>query len=166
MKTKQQKIKEMEQGEMLLRQSRGLVFVEFTGASVEDLKSLRKILKNFGAKLKIVKKRLLRIIFEKEKVDFNPEQFKAQIGVIFTDRDASELAAPVYKFAKDLEKKGFKILGAYDLAGKGFINSETMVKIGQLPPREILLAQLVGLLSMPIRTLMYIMQERAKKVAL
>ncbi len=163
MKTKQQKAQQIEDGGNLLKQSKGLIFIDFTGASMEDLTKLRRIIKDMGAKLQVVKKKLLRIIFEKEKIDFNPEQFEAQMGVIFCDKDIEELAAPVYKFAKGLEKKGFKILGAYNLSAKNFIEAETMVRIGKLPAREILLSQLVGVLSAPIRMLMYVLNEKSKQ---
>jgi len=173
MKTKQQKSKDIQEGEKLFKQSKGLIFIDFTGASVEDLKTLRKVMREIGAKLKVIKKRLLRIIFEQQKIDFNPEQFEAQMGVIFTDKDASDLAAPVYKFFQELSKKGFsakggsaaggKILGAYDLSAKNFIAGETMIKIGQLPSREILLGQLVGVLSAPLRMLAYVLNEKSKQ---
>jgi len=161
MKTKQQKAQQLEEGGNLLEKSKGLIFVDFTGASMGDLTKLRRIIKEMGAKLQVVKKKLLRIIFEKEKIDFNPEQFEAQMGVIFCDKDIEELAAPVYKFAKELEKKGFKILGAYNLGGNNFIEAETMIKIGKLPTREILLGQLVGVLSAPLKMLMYVLSEKS-----
>ena len=141
-----------------------MLFTDFTGTGVEDMKNLRKTLKEMGAKFKVIKKRLLRIVFEKMGVDFNPEQFDSQVGTIFTQKDIYEIISPVYKFSKEKEKRGFKILGAYDLAEKKFIDAETVVKIGKLPAREVLLSQLVGVLSAPMRILAYVIQERAKKV--
>ncbi len=164
MKTKQQKLEQIERGQKLFEKSKGLIFVDFTGAGVEDLKKLRNIVRGLGAEMKVIKKKLMRIIFEKEKIDFNPEQFESQMAVIFSDKDAFDLAAPVYKFYKLMEKKGFRILGAYDLPVKNFIGAETMIKIGKLPSREILLGQLVGVLSAPLKMLMYVLNEKSKKV--
>jgi len=166
MKTKEQKAKQIEEGVNLLQESKNLVFVDFSGAGVEDLSLLRKILKGFDSKFKVIKKKLMRIVLQKSGIDFNPEQFESQLGIIFSDRDISEIAGPVYKFYKDkdLAKKSFKILGAYDLLAKKFLDAETVIKIGQLPSREVLLSQLVGVLSAPIRMLMYVINERAKKV--
>ncbi len=164
MKTKKQKQTAIEEGKKLLEGNRNMVFVDFTGASVEDLKSLRKTLKEIGAKLKVVKKKLMRILFEKEGIDFNPEQFESQMATIFADKDITEIAGPVYKFAKDKEKKGFKILGAYDLPAKSFIDGETVTKIGKLPSREILLGQLVGMLASPIRMFLYVLNEKSKQM--
>ena len=74
-----------------------------------------------------------------------------------------KITGPIYKFFKEFEKKGFKILGLYDLLEKKFSDAETVKMIGQLPPKEILLAQLVGTIAAPIRTLMYVLQEHNKR---
>lgn len=164
MKTREQKAKQIEEGDKLLEENKSLFFIDFSGAGVEDLKSLRKILKDFGAKLKVIKKKLLRIAFEKKQIDFNPEQFDSQLGVVFTNKDITEIAAPVYKFSKGgVAKRGFKILGAYDLSAKNFTDAQTVIKIGQLPARKILLGQLVGVLSAPMRMLAYVLNEKGRK---
>jgi len=38
-----------------------------------------------------------------------------------------------------------------------------VVRIGTLPPREVLLAQLLGVLAGPIRSFMYLLDEKAKR---
>lgn len=167
MLTKQQKIKSVEEAEKILEQNKNLVFVDFSGTKVEDLRKLKRTLRELGVQLNVIKKKLLRIAFQNKKIDFNPEQFESQVGVISTVKDISEVSGPVYKFfsalgGKEVEKKGFKILGAYDLSEKKFSGAEIVKKIGQLPPREILLAQLVGMLSAPIRMFMYVINEKGR----
>ena len=163
MLTRQQKTEQLEIGKKLLEESRNLVFVDFTGTKVEDMRTLKKILSELGAKLKVIKKKLMRIVFEKQGSDFNPEQFETQVGVIFTDKEIPEIAAPIYKFAKEKEKSGFKILGAYDLSEKNFMNADFVKMIGQLPSREVLLGQLVGMLTSPIRMFLYVLNEKSKQ---
>lgn len=164
MLTKQQKIEQVEKGQKLFKESHILVFTDFTGTGVEDIKSLRRTLKELGAKFSVIKKKLMRIIFEKMGLDFNPEQFESQVGTISSQKDILEIISPVYKFSREKEKQGFKILGAYNLTEKKFIDAETVIRIGKLPTREILLGQLVGVLSAPIRMLMYVLNEKAKMV--
>lgn len=164
MLTKQQKIKSVEEAEKILDQNENLVFIDFSGTKVESLRKLRRILREFDARLNVIKKKLLRVAFQNKKIDFNPEQFEFQVGVISIAEDIFEIAGPLYKFFKEVEKQGFKILGAYNLSEKKFSDAETVKIIGQLPAKEILLAQLIGVIAAPIRTLMYVLQERAKKV--
>lgn len=166
MKSKIQKQKEMDLGEKLLKESQNLIFIDFSGATVNDLKSLRNNLKKQKASLKVVKKRLLKIIFQKMGIDFDPTQFEAQVGTVFIPaEDITEATAPVYRLFKEKEKKkkGFKILIGYDIKNKIIFDEQKMKFIGQLPSREIVLGQLLGTIAAPIRAMLYILSERSKK---
>lgn len=164
MKTKVQKNQAVDEAKKLIKESNNMFFVDFTGTGVEDMKALRRTLRGMDVKTKVIKKKLLRVALEKEKVDFNPEQFEEQLATIFSPKDISEVAGPIYRFYKEKEKKGFKILGAYDLQNSNFLD-ETMVKrIGQLPSREILLSQLLGMLQAPIKMFMYVLDQKSKMV--
>ena len=166
MLTKQQKTEKIEETQKLLDNSRSLVFVDFTDTSVTEITSLRKSLKAIGAAMKVVKKRLLRIALKGKGVELDTkEQFQSQLGTIFSPNEVFEPAGVVYKFLKNLKKgKNFQIVGGYDLSEKIFFNAETIKKFGQLPSREALLGQLVVMLTMPIRMMMCVLQERSKKV--
>lgn len=163
MKTKEQKNKIVDETKKLLDNSQNLFFVDFTGTGVEEMKNLRRTLKTFGAKMKVIKKKLLRVALEKNKTDFNPERFEEQLATIFSGTDVFSIASPIYKFFKSNESKGFKILGAYDLIDKKFMDENFIKQIGQLPSREILLAQLVGMLSAPMRMFLYVLSEKSKQ---
>lgn len=165
MKTKAQKKQAIDESEKLLKESGHALFVDFSGIGVEDMRELKKALRESGARMKVIKKKLLRVAFQNLGIDFNPEQFDLQLATIFAQpgKDISEVASPVYKFYKDKEKQGFKILGMYDLSAKQFADGAMTARIGQLPPREVLLAQFVGMLAMPIKMFMYVLEQKAKK---
>ncbi|MEK7512855.1 MAG: hypothetical protein AAB601_01510, partial [Patescibacteria group bacterium] len=83
---------------------------------------------------------------------------------VLTSPDAIETAGTVWKFGKQFKKKGiFAIVGGYDTKVKALIDAGTMQRYGQIPPREVLLTQLVGLLISPIRSLAYVLDQRAKQ---
>lgn len=163
MLTKQQKTKQVEMGEELIKESSVIVFTDFTGVGVEDIKKLRATLKEAGAKFKVIKKTLMRVALKKMGIDFTPEQYDSQVGTIFSSKDISEVAGPIYKFGKEKEKAGFKILGAYDMVAKIALDGAMVKRIGQLPSREILLGQLVGMIAAPLKSFMFILNEKAKK---
>ena len=144
----------------MLKGSKILLFTDFTGTGVEEIKKLRKLVRDLGAKYKVIKKKLMRVAFENSQIGFDPERFESQLGTIFSPKDISEVAGPVYKFSKEVEKKGFKILGAYDLEKGEFLEGDFVKKIGQLPPREIILGQLAGVLSAPLKMLMYVLDQK------
>lgn len=169
MKTKLQKEKDLEKGKELLGKSKTLVFVDFDKLRVEETRKLRRELKSLGATMFVLKKRLLNILLKD--TGFNSRQTKFSLGTIFSPTDLEKISGPVYKFfsklvGPDKTDKTFgvkKILGGYDAESKALIDSRIVVAIGQLPPREILLGQLVGMIAAPLRTFLYVLSEKSKK---
>lgn len=168
MLTKTEKKQQIELGVDLTKKSKALVFADFTGVSIEEIKKLKNELRKAGAQFKVIKKRLLKLALKDAGVDFDPMQFEAQVGTVFASGELSTVAGYVYKFSKDLEKakKNFAILGAYDSVEKVALDKNQFLVIAKLPSREILLAQLVGVMSGPIRAFMYVIDQLSKKSAL
>lgn len=138
-------------------ESRSLIFIDFTGKSVGEMENLRRKLGEIGAKLKVIKKKLLRIAFSEKKIEFDPEQFETQLGTIFAPSEIHEIAGPVYK-------SGLKMIGGYDLEAKSALDEKQMKVLGQLPSREVLLGQLVGMIAAPIRMFLHVLSEKNKMV--
>ena len=161
-KTKEQKIKAVEQGVENLKSSETVVLVDFTGLSVNKLNDFRKQVRAIGGVFRVVKKRLLKFVFEKGGIEFDPKAFEGQTGVVFSPKDVHETSSVVYKFSKQ-EKGSLKILGGFSVKDKTFIESAYVVSIGKLPSREVLLGQLVGMLASPIKMLLYVLDQKSKQ---
>jgi large subunit ribosomal protein L10 len=161
-KTKLQKKQIVSEAAEELKKSKSLLFADFNGTPVSDLSVLRHALREVSAKMTVVKKRLLDVALKEKGVDFKAQEFApAQLATIFVRGDFSEVAGPVFRFAKTSEK--FQILGGLDL-DKGQTMSAADVKlIGQLPPRPVLLAQVLGTMVAPLRAFMYVVQEKSKR---
>ncbi len=173
MKSRTQKQEELKRGKELLDKSQVLVFTDFTKVKAEDLRRMRRELNKVGANFLVIKKRLLALLLKERKVDFDTKQFKLSIGTIFSEGDMEKISGPVYKFFSALEISEGKekdmwikhILGGYDLKNKNLIDALEVVTIGKLPPREVLLGQLLGTLVAPLRSFMYILSEKSKVAA-
>jgi large subunit ribosomal protein L10 len=171
MKTKTQKQEELKNARELLKKSRLLIFADFTKISSENLRQLRRELKNLGSRFVVIKKRLLDLLLKENGIGFDARQFKSSVGAIFSEQDAEKISGPVFKFFSALEipeggDKNFwlnHILGGYDARNKNIIESSEIIALGQLPPREVLLGQIIGILSAPIRSFLYVLSERSKK---
>lgn len=160
-KTKAQKVQQIEEGVKEIGGNKTLILTDFTGTGVNDMNSLRKLLADKETKFKVFKKRLLKIIFEKEGVDIDPKKFDGQVGVVISPKGVEEIAGDVFKFSKQF--KTFQILGGIDIAAKRVLNAEEITAIGQLLPREILLAQVVGTIAAPIRSFLHILSKIGSK---
>lgn len=167
MKSKQQKIKEIEQETALVDSAQSLIFVDFAKTPTKDIVSLKQALEHIESVYKVVKKRLLKIVLGKKEIPVDPKSFSAQLATVFSPKDISESAGVVYRFAKEREKDGgaFKVLGGYDVTARAFFGEQDIKRIGQLPSREVLLAQLVGMVQAPLRSLAYVLDQVAKKNA-
>ena len=163
MLTKEQKKQQIEESKDIIKNNKFLVFIDFTKTGVEDLKKLRRILRESGAKLKVIKKRLLNIAFKDGGFDFDHSKFESQVGTVFSSSDIQDIASSVYKFSNETKNKEFKILGGYDLSAKNFLDAEFVNMIGKLPSREILLSQLLGVLQGPMKKFMYILDQKSKQ---
>ena len=159
--TKRKKVEIIDEGVSQFDGAKLLLFADFKGAKVEELKELRRTLKETNSKFRVMKKRLLRIIFQKKGIDFDPLKFEGQVGTIFGSGEIAEVVQPIYKFSKD--HPSFKLVGGLNIEKKEEVPFEMIQMIGSLPPREILLAQLMGTLTAPFRGLMYILSEKSKQ---
>jgi len=159
--TRQQKEEIIEQGKRDLQDSGLVLFADYKGTNVDDIGTLRATLRGANANMKVIKKRLLNIILKDSGVDFDANKLDGQVATVFAKGEMSDVAGPLYQFSKDHE--GFELLGGVDINEKTEIPRETILKIGNLPPRDVLIAQVVGSIAAPLRGLMYVLSEKAKK---
>ena len=170
MKTKAQKSEELKRAKELLDKSGALIFADFTKITAEQVRKLRSELQKSDAKFLVIKKRLLGLLLKEKGIDVDLKQFKVSVGTIFAEGGSDTVAGPAYTFFKSLEvpeggDKAMwvkKLLGGYDLVSSTSLDAKQVLAIGQLPPREILLAQLLGMLAGPIRSFMYILDQKSK----
>ncbi|MFA6135877.1 MAG: 50S ribosomal protein L10 [Candidatus Paceibacterota bacterium] len=165
MKSKQQKAKEMEKSKELLGNAKSLVFINFSKTPTKEIGVLKEKLSESKGSYKIIKKRLLGLVLKEKNIPVDVSQFDSQLATVFGGGDISESAGTVWKFFKEREKDlpEFKMLGGYDFLSSTYFASDDVKRIGQLPSREILLAQLLGTLQAPLKSLAYTLSEIAKK---
>ena len=164
MKTKAQKVTELNKGKELLGNTQSLLFIDCSKVQTKDLVKLRRELKEKGNPLVIMKKRLVGLLLKEKGMDPDMKQFKTSVGTVFVS-NLESAAASVYTFFRGLEKEkkidSQKILGGYDLAKSESIDAKQVIYIGQLPPREVLLGQLLGMIAAPIKSFLYLLDQKA-----
>ena len=164
--TKKQKGVLIEQSTKGMKDSKSAIFTEFKGVAVEDFKKLRCELKKVNADLKVVKKRLLNLVLKKLGVSFDTMAGKDQMAAVFSKNELSGIASVVHKFSKDITKgkKGsFSVLAAFDAIEKRMVGADEFKAIATLPSREALLAQVAMMLTMPLKQMMMVLNEKSKK---
>lgn len=121
--------------------------IGFQGLTVGQLQNLRGELRKTGSILKVAKARLVKRAIEDKSGGQDLLPFcKNQIGLIFADVDASVVAKVLYNFSK--EHEALKIIaGCLD---SQVLDANSVVRIANLPSKDVLRAQLCGTLNMPV----------------
>ena len=169
MKTKAQKQQDVKEAGELFDKSKTLIFTDFGRIAAEDMRALRRTVKDAGGRMTVVKKRLLNVLFKEKGVDYDARQFEGSVGTIFAEGAIESIAGAVHKFftglgtdAKSRQEAMKKILGGYDVASRVPLSRETVMMVGQLPPREVLLAQFLGMMAAPMSSLLYLLKQKAE----
>ncbi len=124
--------------------SAGLFLVSYKGLKVSEFMALRGILAGLGAECHVVPNRvLLRAASEAELQALANYDLRGDSALISGGTDAVAVAKALKNYAKENPKMAFKI---GFLEGKA-ITSEEIVALAELPPIDIMRAQLLGLMQ-------------------
>ncbi len=159
---KEQKAKIIEELSDVLSNSPLALLTDYKGMSVEEITKLRDELYKVDAKYRVVKNTLVKLALKRAEIptDELSSALEGTTAVLYTDGDSILALKALYNFIKETKKPIVKC-GMMD--GK-FIDAEQAKKLSTLPPREILLAQLVGQMQAPIYGLHAVLSGTLKKV--
>lgn len=130
-----------------MKDAKAVVFADYQGLSVEDMKDLRKKLREKGVEFKVAKKTLIRIAAKEAGFDeLSDEIIEGPVGAAFGMEDEIAAAKIIYGFGK--ENKNLKLRGSI-FEGRVLSVAET-VELAQLPGKEELMAKFVYILKSPL----------------
>ena len=129
--------------------NKGSFFVDYSGLTVVQMQQLRKQLQEKGGTLKIAKMRLVRrALSGVEGADVLFSHCKNQVGVVFA-HDASEVSG-VAKTLNDFARGNKNLDLVVGCVDAQLLDKTAIVRIASLPSKEVLLAQLCGMLKSPL----------------
>ena len=135
-----------------------VVVVDYRGVSVAQITKLRKELREAGVEYMVVKNTLLSIAAKEAGVEGICETFKGVTAVAFASDDVVAPAKIIGKFIKD--NKVMVMKGGI-LEGK-ILDAQAVTDLGDLPSKEILLAQVASCFQAPIQRMAYVLEEIRK----
>jgi large subunit ribosomal protein L10 len=165
--TKERKDELVAQYADLIQRSQALILTEYRGLTMAGLNQLRDKMRQAGGEYHVTKNTLLQIALEQAGYPAPEDLFAGPTAVGFGFEDPSATAKALLDLRRDLEQ--FVVKGG--LMKDSVLNAEQVQALAELPPREIVLAQvlgslqgplasLVGLLNAPLRELAYVLQQR------
>ena len=143
----------------LAAQAQTLVMAEYRGVTVADMTKLRSTARSQGVALSVLKNTLARRAVVGSSFEVASEQMSGPLIYGFSE-DAVAAAKVVADFAKTNDKL---VIRAGVFAGKA-LDANGVKQLASIPSKEVLLAQLCGLLMSPIsRTAVVLGALAAKK---
>ena len=125
------------------------VVTEYRGLTVAQISTLRRQLRTLGADYKVFKNTLVRRAIAGSDVESLAEFLVGPTAIAFVDGDVSAVAKALRDFARETPKLIVKG-GVVD--GK-LLSMKDLNALADLPSRDVLLAQIAGLLASPLRTM-------------
>lgn len=126
--------------------SEGIFVTSFKGFTVAESNEIRKLIREKGGEFRVVKNTLIRIASQETPVQPVNEYIEGPTALVIAYKDPIEIAKVLNKFVKD--HPSLKIRG-FVIQGKEF-EASAIEELVKLPPKEVLLAQVLGTLQAPI----------------
>ena len=140
--------------------SQTLALAEYRGLTVEHLNALRKLARDKGVYLHVLKNTLARRAVAGTPFEVASESMVGPLIYGFSE-DAVAAAKVIADFAKGNDKLIVKA-GAY--AGKA-LTADGVKALAAIPSKEVLLAQLLGLMQSPVSRMARVLAAIAEKRA-
>jgi large subunit ribosomal protein L10 len=144
-----------------LNQSPFVLVADYQRMNVGHFADLRNRLAGTGAELHVVKNSFLKRAMSDSGLPDVADKLTGQTAVVTGENDVAPVAKILKLFAKEFKIATLKI-GVVD---KSLLSTQEVETLAELPAREVLLAQLLGLLLSPATKLVRVLNEPASAFA-
>jgi large subunit ribosomal protein L10 len=140
--------------------SKSVIFVDYKGVNVAEVTKLRNKFRKCGVTYKVYKNNLVKIALNNYGVKELDDKLKGTLAVAFSKTD--EISAAKAILDEKFEKKMGIVFG---LMGKSVLVAKDCEKLAQMPSKEVLIAQLLGLLKLPAQNLVTVVSAVPRNLA-
>ncbi|MEM7031129.1 MAG: 50S ribosomal protein L10 [Chloroflexota bacterium] len=142
--------------------SSAIFLTTYQGIGVNDLTELRKKLREVESNFRVVKNTLAKRALDEAGLDKEEvvDLLSGAVGFSFCQGDPPPVAKALVDFSKDFEE--FEIKGG--LLGDVFVNKEGVENLADLPPMEVIRAQMLGVISAPATQLAGVISGGVRQV--
>jgi len=138
-----------------------VLVVEYTGMTVPEFNELRGRLREGGAECHVAKNSHMKRVLEEAGHSGLEEVLKGQTAFVTGEEDVCAAAKALKNFAKEFNKPEVKA-GLLD----GELLDEPQINaLADLPPRDVLLATLLGVINQPASMLARVLSEPGASLA-
>ncbi|MDR3254757.1 MAG: 50S ribosomal protein L10 [Synergistaceae bacterium] len=142
------------------KSSAAVYIVEYRGLTVSKSTALRKLVRASGGEMKVTKNTLMRIALREsgmptaDKIDSGPNAY------VFAHNDVAATAKALRDFTKERGNEALIIKGG--IMGGKTLSQDQVIALADLPSRDVLLSQLLGVMNGPIRGFVTVLSGPAR----
>jgi large subunit ribosomal protein L10 len=144
-----------------LNRSPFMLVADYQHMKVDQFSELRNRLAPAGAEVRVVKNSFLKRAMSGSGLPDVGDQLSGQTAIVMGQNDVAPIAKILKTFAAEFKVAALKI-GVVD---KSILSTKDVETLAELPPREVLLAQLLGLLLSPMTQLARLLNEPGASLA-
>ena len=149
-----EKAQTIEQAKDWYTRSAGVVFADYRGLKVKEFQQLRKDLAKKGGEIHVIKNTLFRIAAGDDISNIPDEMHNGPTAVAFVFENESECAKALLDFATASKKMTIK--GGF--FGGQAMDAKQVESLSKLPPRDVLIAQVIGAIAAPLSNLVGVVE--------
>ena len=128
--------------------SKAMVFTNYAGLTHQQLETFKREIRSSEAEFAVAKNTLLKRALG-DQIAGQEDKFQQSTGTLFMYGDVVTPLKALAKMMKELEKPEVK----FGLLDGKVITDKDVVKLATLPSREVLIAQMLGMMNAPIQGL-------------
>jgi large subunit ribosomal protein L10 len=144
-----------------LGDARGAVLTDFRGLSVAELTELRTLLRKSAVEYKVVKNTLAKLAVKDTGLAGLAQYLEGPTGIAIGAADPVAASKAVSAWAKGREK--FSVKGGV-VEGR-VVGPREIAELADLPPREVLLGRVAGVLQAPLAGLVQVLSASLRGLA-
>lgn len=137
-----------------VKEAEAVIITDYRGLDVAEISQLRRDLREGGSQFQVIKNTLVRRVFENAQLEVPDEMMLGPTAVAILTDDLAGPAKALLKCAKDTESLVIK----GGLMGGRFLDAKGVEALSELPTRDELLAQVLGVFTAPQRSTVTVLQ--------
>jgi large subunit ribosomal protein L10 len=137
------------------------ILTEYRGLTVAELAALRSALRAAGGDYKVYKNTLVKLAISGGRHEALAPLLEGPTAIAFVAGEVSAAA----KALRDYSRTYPSLVIKGGLHSEGFLSAQELNVLADLPPRDVLLAQLAGAIAAPLRQLAGLMQALPRNLA-
>jgi large subunit ribosomal protein L10 len=158
--TKQRKEELVQEYITMLEGAKGFVITEYRGMQVKHLDDLRGKLREKNASFTITKNTLLKIALERVGMAVPEDLLVGPVALAVAYDDLPATVKAVLEYSKDNEL----FIAKGGVLGAQAVQASQLQAISELPPLDVLRAQLLGMTTMPLTQFVGLLEEPSRQV--